>query len=55
VTGLTESRRGSSGVCAEQGFLVKLSDPIALRRVADILGEARGARDQKARRSSQAR
>jgi hypothetical protein len=27
--------------CAEQGVPVKLSDPIALQRIADILGEAR--------------
>ena len=26
--------------CAEQGVPVKLSDPVALRRLADILGEA---------------
>ena len=31
--------------CAEQGVPVKLSDPAALRRIADILGEARDARE----------
>lgn len=31
--------------CAEQGVPVKLSDPVALRRIADILGEARDARE----------
>ena len=33
------------GACAEQGVPVKLSDPVALRRIADILGEARDARE----------
>jgi hypothetical protein len=40
--------------CAEQGVSVKLSDPLALRRIADILGEARDAREN-IRRNSQAR
>jgi hypothetical protein len=31
--------------CAEQGVPVKLSDPVALRRIAEILGEARDARE----------
>jgi hypothetical protein len=31
--------------CAEQGVPVKLSDLIALQRIADILGEAREARE----------
>jgi hypothetical protein len=31
--------------CAEQGIPVKLSDPLVLRRIADILGEARDARE----------
>jgi hypothetical protein len=31
--------------CAEQDVPVKLSDPVALRRIADILGEARDARE----------
>jgi hypothetical protein len=31
--------------CAEQGVPVKLSDPVTLRRIADILGEAREARE----------
>jgi hypothetical protein len=41
--------------CAEQGVPVKLSDPLALRRIADILGEAKEAREQNTRRSSQTR
>jgi hypothetical protein len=40
--------------CAEQGVPVKLSDPVALRRIADILGEARDAREAKARKVSRA-
>lgn len=40
--------------CAEQGVPVKLSDPVALRRIADILGEARDAREEAARQSSRA-
>jgi hypothetical protein len=32
--------------CAEQGIPVKLTDPVALRRIADILGEARDAREK---------
>jgi hypothetical protein len=32
--------------CAEQGVPVKLSDPIALRRIAAILGEARDPREK---------
>jgi hypothetical protein len=31
--------------CAEQGVPAKLSDPLALRRIADILGGARDARE----------
>jgi hypothetical protein len=31
--------------CAEQGVPVKLSDPLALAKIADILGEARDARE----------
>jgi hypothetical protein len=31
--------------CAEQGVPVKLSDPVTLQRIADILGEARDARE----------
>jgi hypothetical protein len=31
--------------CAEQGVPVKLSDPLTLRRIADILGAARDARE----------
>ena len=31
--------------CAEQGVPVKMTDPVALRRIADILGEARDARE----------
>ena len=37
--------------CAEQGVPVKLSDPLALAKIADILGEARDAR-KGARKSS---
>ena len=39
--------------CAEQGVPVKLSDPVALRRIAEILGEARDAREA-ARKGSRA-
>ena len=39
---------------AEQGVPVKISDPVALRRIADILGEARDAREKDARQSSRA-
>ena len=39
--------------CAEQGVPVKLSDPLALQRIADILGEARDAREG-ARRDNRA-
>jgi hypothetical protein len=39
--------------CAEQGVSVKLTDPIALRRIGDILGEARDGREA-ARRSGRA-
>ena len=39
--------------CAEQGVPVKLTDPVALQRIADILGEARDARE--ARKGSRAR
>jgi hypothetical protein len=35
--------------CAKQGVPVKLSDPLALRRIADILGQARDARERDAR------
>ena len=31
--------------CAEQGVPLKLSDPLALAKIADILGEARDARE----------
>ena len=31
--------------CAEQGVLVKLFDPIALAKIAEILGEARDAHE----------
>jgi hypothetical protein len=31
--------------CAEQGVPVKLSDPVVLQRIADILGKARDARE----------
>lgn len=31
--------------CAAQGVPVKLSDPLALQRIANILGEAREARE----------
>lgn len=31
--------------CAEQGVPVKLCDPLALSRIADILGRARDARE----------
>jgi hypothetical protein len=34
--------------CAEQGVPVKLSDPLALAKVAEILGEARDARERRA-------
>jgi hypothetical protein len=40
--------------CAEQGAPVKLSDPVALRRVADILNEARDAREKGARNRKRA-
>ena len=40
--------------CAEQGVPVKLSDPVALRRIADILGEARDERENGASQSRQA-
>jgi hypothetical protein len=40
--------------CAEQGVPVKLSDPVALRRIADILGEAREAREKGTRKGRQA-
>jgi hypothetical protein len=40
--------------CAEQGVPVKLTDPLALQHIADILGEARDAREKGARQSSQA-
>ncbi len=40
--------------CAKQGVPVKLSDPVALQRIADILGEARDAREKGARQSSRA-
>jgi hypothetical protein len=39
--------------CAEQGVPIKLSDPLALAKIADILGEARDAREG-ARKSSRA-
>jgi hypothetical protein len=31
--------------CAEQGVPVKLSDPLALAKIANILGEAREGRE----------
>ena len=37
--------------CAEQGVPVKLSDPLALAKIADILGEARDAREAARKRS----
>jgi hypothetical protein len=37
--------------CAEQGVPVKLSDPLALAKIADILGEAREARESAGKRS----
>lgn len=40
--------------CAEQGVPVKLTDPVALQRIADILGEARDAREA-ARKDSRTR
>jgi hypothetical protein len=40
---------------SSMGVPVKLSDPVALRRIADILGEARDPREQDTRRNSQAR
>ena len=40
--------------CAEQGVPVKLSDPVALRRIADILGEARDAREGAAGKGNRA-
>lgn len=39
--------------CAEQGVPVKLSDPLALAKIAEILGEARDAREA-GRKGSQA-
>lgn len=39
--------------CAEQGVPVKLSDPLALRHIANILGRARDAREA-ARKHSRA-
>ena len=39
--------------CAEQGVPVKLSDPVSLQRIADILGEARDGRED-ARKDSRA-
>jgi hypothetical protein len=36
--------------CAEQGVPVKLSDPLALAKIADILGEAREARESARKR-----
>lgn len=41
--------------CAEQGIPVKLSDPLALAEIADILGEARDAREKCAQSGTQAR
>jgi hypothetical protein len=41
--------------CAEQGVPVKLSDPVALQRIADILSKAREAREKGTRKSNQAR
>jgi hypothetical protein len=36
--------------CAEQGVPVKLSDPLALAEIAEILGEARDARESARKR-----
>lgn len=35
--------------CAEQGVPVKVSDPLVLAKIADILGEAREARKKESR------
>lgn len=40
--------------CAEQGVPVKLSDPVALQRIADILIEGRKARSGTARKGTRA-
>jgi hypothetical protein len=40
--------------CAEQGVPVKVTDPLVLRKVADILNEARDVREA-ARKGGQAR
>lgn len=40
--------------CAEQGVPVKLTDPLALARIADILIEGRKARSDNARKSTRA-
>jgi hypothetical protein len=40
--------------CAEQGVPVKLSDPLALAKIADILGEARDAREKSTRSGKRA-
>lgn len=40
--------------CAEHGVPVKLSDPVALQRIANILAEARDAREKAARKGSRA-
>ena len=39
--------------CAEQGIPIKVTDPLVLKQVADILGEARDAREA-ARKASRA-
>lgn len=38
--------------CEEQGVPVKLSDPVALAKVADILAEGRQAREEASRKDS---
>jgi hypothetical protein len=40
--------------CAEQGVPVKLTDPLALAKIADILGGARDARDADSRKRGRA-
>jgi hypothetical protein len=55
-TTLSSGRAGQARVertCAEQGVPVKLTGPVALRRIADVLGEARDAREA-ARKDSRA-
>jgi hypothetical protein len=40
--------------CAEQGVPVKVSDPLVLKQVAEILGEPRDAREKRTRKGSRA-